>query len=180
MVRYILKRTAQILLTLFVFLSIVFFVVNAQPGDVSNIYSLNPDLPPETRERLRDMFGVNEPLWKQYLVHVRNTLTGNFGVSFIHYPRSSGGRDSRASAADADAVSDGDGGVVLPGLCPGQDNRVAQGQLDGIYLDDRGRDAVHGVHALVRADDDLAIRIQGGLVPDRQVPGSGSVAGRSD
>ncbi len=88
MVKYILKRTAQILLTLFVFLSIVFFVVNAQPGDVSNIYSLNPDLPPETRERLRDMFGVNEPLWKQYLVHVRNTLTGNLGVSFIHYPRS--------------------------------------------------------------------------------------------
>ena len=87
MARYILKRTAQILLTLFVFLSVVFFVVNAQPGDVSNIYSLNPDLPPETRERLRDMFGVNEPLWKQYIVHVRNTLTGNFGVSFIHYPR---------------------------------------------------------------------------------------------
>ena len=88
MAQYILKRTAQILLTLFVFLSIVFFVVNAQPGDLSNVYALNPDLPPETRERLRDMFGVNEPLWKQYLVHVKNTLTGNLGVSFIHYPRS--------------------------------------------------------------------------------------------
>ena len=87
MAQYILKRTAQILLTLFVFLSIVFFVVNAQPGDLSNVYALNPDLPPETRERLRDMFGVNEPLWKQYLTHVKNTLTGNLGVSFIHYPR---------------------------------------------------------------------------------------------
>ena len=84
---YLLKRTAQIILTLFVFLSIVFFVVNAQPGDVSNLY-LDPDLPPETREELRDLFGVNEPLWKQYLVHVKNTLTGNFGVSFSHYPRS--------------------------------------------------------------------------------------------
>ena len=88
MIAYILKRLAQILLTLFVFLSIVFFVVNAQPGDISNVYALNPDLPPETRERLRDMFGVNEPLWKQYLSHVRNTLTGNLGVSFVHYPRS--------------------------------------------------------------------------------------------
>ena len=64
---YVLKRLAQILLTLFVFLSVVFFVVNAQPGDVSNLYALNPDLPPETREKLRDLFGVNEPLWKQYL-----------------------------------------------------------------------------------------------------------------
>ena len=88
MAQYILKRTAQILLTLFVFLSIVFFVVNAQPGDLSNTYALNPDLPPETREKLRAMFGVNEPLWKQYVIHVKNTLTGNLGVSFIHYPRS--------------------------------------------------------------------------------------------
>ena len=87
MAAYLLKRTAQILLTLFVFLSVVFFVVNAQPGDVSNLYALNPDLPPETREKLRDLFGVNEPLWKQYLIHVKNTLTGNFGVSFSLYPR---------------------------------------------------------------------------------------------
>ena len=87
MATYLLKRTAQIILTLFVFLSIVFFVVNAQPGDVSNLYALNPDLPPETREKLRDLFGVNEPLWKQYVIHVKNTLTGNFGVSFSHYPR---------------------------------------------------------------------------------------------
>ena len=88
MAKYLVKRTLQILLTLFVFLSIVFFVVNAQPGDVSNFYALNPDLPPETRERMQELFGVNEPLWKQYLVHLRNTFTGNFGVSFSHYPRS--------------------------------------------------------------------------------------------
>ena len=86
--KYLLKRTAQILLTLFVFLSLVFFIVNAQPGDVSNFYALNPDVPPETRERLQDLFGVNEPLWKQYLTHLRNTFTGNFGISFSHYPRS--------------------------------------------------------------------------------------------
>ena len=88
MAKYILKRLAQILLTLFVFLSLVFFIINAQPGDVSNTYALNPDLPPETREELRELFGINEPLWKQYLRHVSNTLTGNFGVSFSHYPRS--------------------------------------------------------------------------------------------
>ncbi len=88
MAKYLLKRSAQILVTLFVFLTLVFFIVNAQPGDVSNFYALNPDVPPETRERLQDLFGVNEPLWKQYLVHIRNTFTGNFGVSFSHYPRS--------------------------------------------------------------------------------------------
>ena len=87
MASYLLVRTLQILLTLFVFLSVVFFLVNAQPGDLSNFYALNPDLPPETRERLQNLFGVNQPLWKQYLVHVKNTFTGNFGVSFSLYPR---------------------------------------------------------------------------------------------
>ena len=88
MAKYLLKRSAQILVTLFVFLSLVFFIVNAQPGDVSNFYALNPDVPPETRLKLQDLFGVNEPLWKQYSVHIKNTFTGNFGVSFSHYPRS--------------------------------------------------------------------------------------------
>ena len=45
MAKYLLRRTAQILITLFVFLSLVFFIVNAQPGDVSNFYALNPDVP---------------------------------------------------------------------------------------------------------------------------------------
>ena len=88
MAKYVLKRLAQILFTLFVFLTLVFFLVNAQPGDVSNVYALNPDVPPETRERLQRLFGVDEPLWKQYLVHLKNTFTGNLGVSFSLYPRS--------------------------------------------------------------------------------------------
>lgn len=87
MTKYLIKRTAQMMATLFVFLTLVFFLINAQPGDVSNFYALNPDLPPETRERLQGLFGLDEPLWKQYLTHVRNALTGNFGVSFSHYPR---------------------------------------------------------------------------------------------
>ena len=87
MAAYLLKRTIQILLTLFIFLTIVFFLVNAQPGDISSVYALNPDLPPETREKLRELFGVNQPLWKQYLVYLKNAVTGNFGISYSLYPR---------------------------------------------------------------------------------------------
>ena len=90
MASYLLRRTVQILLTLFVFLTIVFFLVSAQPGDISRLYSMNPNLPPETRAGLQELFGVNEPLWKQYLVHIKNTVTGNFGVSFSLYPRTVG------------------------------------------------------------------------------------------
>ena len=88
MAAYLLSRTIQILLTLFAFICIVFFIVNAQPGDISNVYAMNPELPPDARERLQNQFGLNEPLWKQFLVYVRNVFTGSFGVSFTHYPRS--------------------------------------------------------------------------------------------
>jgi peptide/nickel transport system permease protein len=77
----------QIFVTLFLFLTLVFFVVNAQPGDVSNFFALDPNLPPETREKLQGLFGVDEPLWKQYLIYLKNTATADFGVSFSLYPR---------------------------------------------------------------------------------------------
>lgn len=87
MARYLISRTLQILLTLFAFICIVYFIVNAQPGDISNVYAMNPELPPDARERLQNQFGLNEPLWKQFLVYVRNVFTGSFGVSFSFYPR---------------------------------------------------------------------------------------------
>ena len=88
MTRYVIGRLVQIVVTLFLFLTLVFFFVNAQPGDISNFYALDPDIPPDARERLQSLFGVDEPLWKQYLIHMKNTATGNFGESFSLYPRS--------------------------------------------------------------------------------------------
>ena len=88
MAAYLISRTLQILLTLFAFICIVFFLVNAQPGDISNVYAMNPELPPDARERLQNQFGLNQPLWQQFLVYVKNILTGSLGVSFTHYPRS--------------------------------------------------------------------------------------------
>jgi peptide/nickel transport system permease protein len=88
MASYLLSRVLQILLTLFAFICIVYFLVNAQPGDISNVYSMNPELPPDARERLQQQFGINEPLWKQFLVYLKNVATGSFGISFSHYPRS--------------------------------------------------------------------------------------------
>ena len=66
----------------------MFFLVNAQPGDLSDFYALDPSLPPTTRAELQQLFGIDEPLWKQYAAYLKNTATGNLGVSFSLYPRS--------------------------------------------------------------------------------------------
>ena len=87
MTGYLVRRAGQMVLTLFLIITFAFFLVQAQPGDYSAFYALNPDLPPDVREQIRESFGLNKPLWEQYLIHLRNTVTGDFGVSFGHFPR---------------------------------------------------------------------------------------------
>ena len=87
MTGYITRRIGQMGLTLFLIVSVTFFLVEAQPGDYASFYVLNPDLPPDVKDQIRASFGLDKPLWQQYLIHLRNTFTGNFGVSFGHFPR---------------------------------------------------------------------------------------------
>ncbi len=87
MTGYILRRVGQMALTLFLIITLTFFLVNAQPGDYASFYVLNPDLPPDVKDKMRAAFGLDKPLWQQYLIHLKNTFTGNFGVSFGHFPR---------------------------------------------------------------------------------------------
>ena len=87
MTSYLLRRAGQMVLTLFLIITLTFFLVQAQPGDYATFYALNPDIPAEVREQIKASFGLDKPLWQQYLVHMKNAVTGNFGVSFGHYPR---------------------------------------------------------------------------------------------
>ena len=87
MTGYILRRVGQMAMTLFLIITLTFFLVNAQPGDYASFYVLNPDLPPDVKDKMRAAFGLDKPLWQQYLIHLKNTFTGNFGVSFGHFPR---------------------------------------------------------------------------------------------
>lgn len=90
MTSYLTKRAAQIVITLFVFFSLGFLLIQAQPGDYCNMWLLNPNIPPEARERLARLLGCDDPMWSQYLKHLKNYATGNFDVSFGFYPRSVG------------------------------------------------------------------------------------------
>ena len=87
MTGYVCRRVGQMALTLFLIITLTFFLVEAQPGDYASFYVLNPDLPPDVKEKIRAAFGLDKPLWQQYVIHLKNTFTGNFGVSFGHFPR---------------------------------------------------------------------------------------------
>jgi len=87
MTGYLVRRFGQILITLFLIISLAFFLIQAQPGDFTLAYTQNPDIPPEVRAQIQAAFGLDKPLGEQYLLHIKNSFTGNFGVSFGHYPR---------------------------------------------------------------------------------------------
>ncbi|HZA21838.1 MAG TPA: ABC transporter permease, partial [Dehalococcoidia bacterium] len=84
MTNYLIRRIGQILVTLFLFITLAFFLIQAQPGSYASFYSFNPEVPPEARSNLESRFGVDRPLWQQYLIHLKNYATGDFGVSFGH------------------------------------------------------------------------------------------------
>ena len=79
MTGYLVRRVGQMGLTLFLIITLTFFLVEAQPGDYASIYVLNPDLPPDVKDQIRAAFGLDKPVWQQYLIHLRNTFSGNFG-----------------------------------------------------------------------------------------------------
>jgi len=85
--RYVLKRLLQIVLTLYVYITLVFFILEAQPGDFASFYTLNPNLDPSVVEAIRKQFGLDKPLPQRYLAYVLNFSAGNFGISFSEYPR---------------------------------------------------------------------------------------------
>jgi peptide/nickel transport system permease protein len=88
MQRYVFRRIVQNLLTFFLFLTMVYVLIDAQPGDFSNIYVNDPRLTPTQRQVLRDRLGLDRPVLERYFLWLRNFLQGDLGVSFSNYPRS--------------------------------------------------------------------------------------------
>ena len=78
MIKYILKRVFWLLVTLFIVITITFFMMQIMPGSP---YS-NPKLTPQAIAVLNKTYGLDKPLWMQYLVYVGHMFTGNFGTSF--------------------------------------------------------------------------------------------------
>ncbi|MDP6823996.1 MAG: ABC transporter permease [Dehalococcoidia bacterium] len=82
MTAYLLTRLGQAFIVFFIFLTMVFFLVQAQPGDFSSFYALDPNIPPESRAQIRASFGLDQPMWRQYLTYVGNVAQGDLGTSF--------------------------------------------------------------------------------------------------
>lgn len=75
--KYIVKRVIAAVLTMWVLITAVFFLVRLMPGDPFQ----NPKMTAEVRANLESYYGFDKPLIVQYGVYMKNLLQGDFGYS---------------------------------------------------------------------------------------------------
>ena len=81
------RRVVQMIITLLLFQAATFFLIDAQPGDVSDLLTGNPQIPPSERQRLKEQLGLDRPVHERFVKYILNFYQGDWGVSFTQYPR---------------------------------------------------------------------------------------------
>ncbi|MDR3513471.1 MAG: ABC transporter permease subunit [Caulobacteraceae bacterium] len=82
MLRFLLRRLLVALPTLFLVVTLAFFMMRAAPGGP---FETNRKLPPEVEQNLKAKYGLDRPLGVQYLGYLANVARGDLGPS-LKYP----------------------------------------------------------------------------------------------
>jgi oligopeptide transport system permease protein len=79
MLRYAIGRILGIFPTLFIIITLAFFIIRLAPGGP---FDEEQALPPEIKANLEAAYGLDQPVWKQYLRYLNGLAHGDFGPSF--------------------------------------------------------------------------------------------------
>jgi len=85
--KFLSKRLLQMLITFTLFQIATYTIIDAQPGDIADLLTMDPNIPPNERDRLRQELGLDEPLHVRIVNYILNFYRGNLGLSFEEYPR---------------------------------------------------------------------------------------------
>ncbi|MBP8127595.1 MAG: oligopeptide ABC transporter permease OppB [Aeromonadaceae bacterium] len=79
MLKFILKRLLEAIPTLLVLITVSFFMMRFAPG---NPFSTERGLPPEVMANIQQKYGLDKPVYHQYLTYLGNLVQGDLGPSF--------------------------------------------------------------------------------------------------
>ena len=82
---YILRRLIHAVPTIIGVTFISFLIIKLAPGDYLDQLKMNPQISPETIERLRKLYGLDEPLLIQYLKWLKSAIFFDLGYSFQYH-----------------------------------------------------------------------------------------------
>ena len=88
MLQYAASRVLWLAPTLLAMALVTFLVMHATPGSPLDPVAegANP-LPPEAQKNLARAYGLDKPLWEQFLIFVGKAVRGDFGQSFVYKTR---------------------------------------------------------------------------------------------
>jgi ABC-type dipeptide/oligopeptide/nickel transport system permease component len=81
---YVIKRIVFALATVFVAITLNFFLFRVLPGDAVRNLSRVPHASATFRHSLEEQFGLDKSIAEQYLIYLRELAHGNLGVSFTN------------------------------------------------------------------------------------------------
>ena len=81
MLQFILKRLGLVIPTFIGITLLTFAFVHMIPGDPVMIMAGERGLSPERHAQLLAQFGLDQPLWKQYLTYINGIMHGDLGIS---------------------------------------------------------------------------------------------------
>ena len=79
MLSYTFKRLLQAIPTLWIVITLSFFLMHLAPGGP---FDGERQLPPEIEANLMASYGLDKPVWEQYFTYMGNLLQGDLGPSF--------------------------------------------------------------------------------------------------
>lgn len=85
MLRFVARRLLQIIPVLLVIVTATFFMVRFVPGGP---FTAEKAIPPEILKNLEAHYGLDQPLWRQYLTYLGKIARGDLGPSFKYSNRS--------------------------------------------------------------------------------------------
>lgn len=81
MFTYAIRRLFGALPTVFIIITVAFFMIRVAPGGPFN---LERPLPETIMQNLMALYHLDKPMWQQYLIYLGNLVQGNFGPSMVY------------------------------------------------------------------------------------------------
>ncbi|MCX4586768.1 ABC transporter permease [Streptomyces sp. NBC_01481] len=79
--RYVIRRLLQMIPVFFGTTLLIFLMVNVMGDPIAGLCG-DRQCDPATAAQLRKEFGLDKPVWQQYLTYMGNVFTGDFGTAF--------------------------------------------------------------------------------------------------
>jgi len=82
--RFIIRRVLQSLLLIWAVMSLTFLLIIIAPGGPDVVLAQNPKLTREQVAAIRESYGLNKPIYEQYVVWMSRIITFDFGRSYTN------------------------------------------------------------------------------------------------